>query len=361
MSYRVAVRCLWLLVVVGCTQTQHVDFAPARPVVGVVRSAEGAPLAGATVTVERGASGGCIVSPQDSAVTDEQGRYTLDLPAGLLSANLAANAANRAPRSIAWTRALERVDFTLYQPVELAGVVRDARGVPVSRAVVWSPGETTVTDRDGHFTLSHVDRGRTTLTVEHGDFEQLVTEVDTDAAVALTLEDGVPLAVDWGRGPGRCSSGYVAVTQHGEGGEDGGVTVLHTPTTRPYDVEFFCHDDHDWMLRARVEPPLPRGLALHLPRLREVTVQFVDRAGQPVLGQAFMLQAVGTGGADQFSTTAVEETDLAGRVTMRLPDGEFMVRVVMGPPWVVAQRAWHGEPTLRFVIDVAPPNARESR
>jgi hypothetical protein len=161
---------------------------PSGGIRGTVRGSDGRPLANVTVELSRDqATGVMMMGGMPSETTDEAGRYAFDdlhagtytVAAGGSSAQMfgggAAAENGRALRAglvVDGKKALDGIDFVLGGAGTIAGVVKDARGAPVSGAVVFArdaAGELVhrlsgvSSDAAGKFSYPGLAEGRYTL------------------------------------------------------------------------------------------------------------------------------------------------------------------------------------------------------
>ncbi|MET0188288.1 carboxypeptidase family protein [Pseudonocardia sediminis] len=180
----------------------------ALAVVGTVSGGQGAPMAGAVVTVTD-LSG----RQQGRTTTDAGGGYRIGVGTGgtyLVVAGSGALAPHAAMVAVA-DRTV-RHDVTLAGSSGVRGTVADTTGAPLARATVTlidARGDvvaTTVPDADGRYLLDGAPPGRYTLTVSAEGYQPVAASVDLDGV----LDRDVTM-------PGR--SGLTGTTSAAAGGD----------------------------------------------------------------------------------------------------------------------------------------------
>ena len=164
-------------------------------VAGVVRDRDGQPISGATVI-------GC----DQESISGDDGRYELAVPAGIGLRRVVAYAAGYAAGSVTFdypqSGARMPVDIELLREVRVTGTVTDDEGAPIAGATVHSsmaPRARVETDRDGRYSLGHLDPSFAFHFVEANKTGYLTESVSVerrgDAATAdIVLSRGVPVS-----------------------------------------------------------------------------------------------------------------------------------------------------------------------
>ena len=146
------------------TSTVRIELADGAVIEGIVRDAEGVPVAGAEVEVGEWAD-----FAHYSAVTAADGQFALvDLPAGSLSIRAKHDTAGRAEQSVATASgSVAHCDIQLSRGIELRGRVVDEQGAPLAGAGIavlalnlaspWSAHAHT--DQSGNFVVPSCPSG----------------------------------------------------------------------------------------------------------------------------------------------------------------------------------------------------------
>ncbi|PCR90931.1 carboxypeptidase regulatory-like domain-containing protein [Natrinema ejinorense] len=152
---------------------------------GTVTDADGAPIAGATVTVG-----------DEQTTTDDNGSYALELEGGEYTLEITADGYEDATENVTLeSDSTVTVDVTLSEPEPAVGTVEgtvtDADSEPVANATVTVGDEQTTTADDGSYALE-LEPGEYTLEITADGYEDasenVSVEADSTATVDVTLE-----------------------------------------------------------------------------------------------------------------------------------------------------------------------------
>lgn len=338
-----------------------VTLEPAAALRGRVRTAEGAPAAGARVTLEG-------EGPRAAARTDPSGAFELSglrpggfvLTAHLRGAGPAFAAGELAPGEQA------ALELWLAAPHTLAGEVVDGAGRPLAGAVVRvveETGERTArADLAGAFTLTDLGPGPYRLIAfAEGCGQATLDDVRPGGRVRVVLERErwvTGAVVDRAGAPVEVLVAPAEAPERARAFADGRFTLEVGPQTRelwirPRPAGHHHHGEEEGEHHAHAEPAarliaLPPGdapLEVVLEPGGEASGVVVDERGEPVAGALFVfglgVEEPTAGPADGFDVLAVSEDDgrfaLGGlpadglALTLLHPDGTpVTVRLVPG-------------------------------
>jgi len=211
-------------------------FATEPGIAGSILDATGGALIGALITARTPGSSG---APVASALSDDEGRFIVRVPAGrwLLSATAEAYSTNTR-----YVSAPARGQIMVMVPASaIAGyVVHERTSAAVAGVTVAAVGAdgvqslpvTTTSSQDGHFLFEGVSAGHYVLEVRTRSYRSAPTEVDVEVGtttppVQLKVSEATWLQADVSLASGRCSGGLVEL--------EGGVPLL-APITDTGDV-----------------------------------------------------------------------------------------------------------------------------
>lgn len=187
------------------TEPLTIKLAPCAKVTGKVMDEKGQPLKGASVRAERQVPylAGIAFIPIHTAITDDEGRFTLKLPSGV-EYNLKASAKGYGETQIAkflaegekdaGALALKKADAFI------AGRVTDPEGKPIQGARIFVYGEgqpeerarDLLTDAQGHYRVENLAPGKVNISVSYRnlhDWRSNVPTGSTDVDFILVPEE----------------------------------------------------------------------------------------------------------------------------------------------------------------------------
>ncbi len=184
---------------------------------GVVLSPEGEPVPGAQVTLERGGGGGpfdalyAVMGAVEPRITQADGSFELPGPAPGQAATIVARMqgfldGKSASVSAGPGETVEGLEVTMRQGAVLEGLIKDAKGTPISGAMVrwiaqtagqneWQTrwtlqrADPSTTGDDGRFRVQNVEPGKIVVQVTHTTYLSVSkTGVETTEGAPLTLD-----------------------------------------------------------------------------------------------------------------------------------------------------------------------------
>lgn len=331
------------------TSTGETKFAT-----GVVHTADGAPIAGAAVSLSPASPTLVLYASRTdrggAALTNRAGRFRLALPDIPADVRLTAAHADFAATSSPTFHANQppaRTELTLRPGVALKGRVARKDGTAVAGADVVALERTTgsqpyplgaalgggnmkgwtTTDADGAFVI-HVNDARHDVAAWKDGFAPAdVREAAADAPVAITLDAGYTISgkvVSKGKPPAKPGV-IVAVSRtanfmtRATVDPDGRFTLKGLPKAT---YQLMYGFDEQPTAQVMAEAPAS-DVVIELPATGELTGQVVDAAGKPVSHYS-----ISSGSETDPFTEPVEVDDEAGRFTLpSVSHGEVTLRV----------------------------------
>ncbi|HEY64949.1 MAG TPA: carboxypeptidase regulatory-like domain-containing protein [Caldilineae bacterium] len=339
----------WVRVPPGATDVRLVVRKGDHLIHGVVRDADGLPVADAMVMAETLV---CVDGNLYQAYTDEEGHYELRVPAGEYEVSVDLVPQPRARHVDLRDQDSVELDFQLPTVHSISGQVRRGDGQPVSEAPVrampssacriprrWADQDET--DASGRYALflgeisyqvlaewpEDIGYGVVTTTLTprevRSDLDFVLPELYPVQGTTQTHSGGVlygPFRVVASTPDGQ----EVAYTQP----DDSGVFTFTLMAGRYVIGANIVGYPDPPTVTIEVTGPVT-GIALRSPEAFTISGHVMDRSGQPMEDVTIMAQPVGEGEPE----SAVRGTDASGAYTLTVPAGVYEIRAVADVPF----------------------------